>query len=87
MQGIVPAPILERLSKQGYPAPIGRWLGQVTAERWSDWLTAVEHCPLIVANRWRAHKDRFLAGEERRLAQVWRGLILALWYRRFVSPA
>jgi asparagine synthase (glutamine-hydrolysing) len=81
----VPAAIVQRAAKEGYPAPLGRWLRHAHATRQDDWVDAVDACPFVVREPWLDGYRQFLAGDEAGLASVWRGLILALWHRRFVT--
>jgi asparagine synthase (glutamine-hydrolysing) len=82
---IVPRPIVSRLAKQGYPAPIAHWVRSADQAVKQEWLATVKLCPMIRFDRWSLRSRRFLAGDDRELPAVWRGLILALWYSRFVA--
>jgi asparagine synthase (glutamine-hydrolysing) len=81
----VPHGIVQRLAKQGYPAPLGRWLRALPSARRMEQLEVVSACPMIAGDRWRARYAQFLAGDESQLPFVWRGLILALWHERFIA--
>ena len=85
MTGIVPAPIVNRAAKTGYPAPLARWLRKAGPQSWERWEAAVRACPLILADKWQAQRQRFFAAGDAALPQVWRGLALALWYQRFIA--
>lgn len=80
----LPARIVERHEKQGYPAPLGRWLRELAAEvrAVADDSVALQ-CPLIAHRAWRRETESFLAGRSENLDAVWRGLIAILWYDRF----
>ena len=82
---VLPASIVRRTAKQGYPAHIGSWLKTTDAAAQSGWLAKVKSCPLIRFDRWRERHRRFLAGDDRELPAVWRGLVLTMWYDRFVA--
>jgi hypothetical protein len=86
MTGIVPEAILKRLPKQGYPAPIERWLREADSETWAGWFDAVKRCPLILQSKWLSHQRSFMGGDDRRFPKVWRGLALSLWHRKFIAP-
>lgn len=85
LRGRVPGAILDRLAKQGYPAPLSSWLRAGTPKHRSDRIEPVAKCPLIDFQRWQRRHQRFLAGDECELPAVWRGLVLALWHARFVE--
>jgi asparagine synthase (glutamine-hydrolysing) len=77
----VPGDITERFSKQGYPAPLHRWLRSLG----SDLLEvahsqAARECPLVRPVGWQREGKRFLQDERRPLEAVWRGLVCVLWY-------
>lgn len=87
MAPAVPAPIVQRLAKEGYPAPLARWLRngtQATQTRHRDLVAA---SPLVDCDAWQRHADRFYAGDNTRLNTVWRGLIVAAWHERFIGSA
>jgi asparagine synthase (glutamine-hydrolysing) len=87
MTSRVPSQITLRLRKQGYPAPLSRWLRSSPARSWRDRLGAVEACPIIAFDPWLSRHQRFMAGNEEELPAVWRGLSIALWYQQFVHGA
>ena len=83
--GKVPQPIIDRLAKQGYPAPLAGWLRGMTLDQRNRQLELVAQCPMINFPVWRRDADRFFAGNEALLSVVWRGAVLAAWYHRFIS--
>ena len=42
---------------------------------------------MILHAAWHNRLQSFLRGDDGALAAVWRGLILSLWYQRFVAGA
>jgi asparagine synthase (glutamine-hydrolysing) len=87
MQAAVPAQILKRTRKTGYPAPLSAWLHS-GSERVRELAAAfVKPCALIDYGTWSKHLDVFLGGDDRLIAPVWRGLILGLWHQRFIVEA
>ncbi len=80
---VVPAPIVNRLAKQGYPAPLGRWLRELEAEVLdvAHSSAAVDAGFLDVA-AWRQTVRAFLSGRDEALDATWRGLICVLWHDR-----
>jgi asparagine synthase (glutamine-hydrolysing) len=87
LRGSVPDSIVARSAKTGYPAPLSRWLREAGPDVWNSWMDSVHGCPLIRSDRWHAHYARFIAGDDQGVAPTWRGLTLALWYRRFIARA
>lgn len=85
MEGIVPPEILRRSAKQGYPAPLARWLRDAGAERWGIWNDDVSVCPMINRARWLKQAKRFQRGANSALQAVWGGIILSLWYTRYIK--
>lgn len=83
----VPMVILQRATKQGYPAPLAAWLRSSRHLFDSTWLEVIAHCPLLRLDRWSERYKAFMAGQEIELPAVWRGLILAMWYQRFIAAA
>ena len=80
----VPAPIVERTLKQGYPAPLSAWLKALKKEvREVAHSSVVEDCPILDAPAWNRCLEGFLNGQENQMDAVWRGLVCALWYDRF----
>ncbi|MCC7040792.1 MAG: asparagine synthase (glutamine-hydrolyzing) [Burkholderiales bacterium] len=84
LAGKVPEPIVRRLAKQGYPAPLGGWLRAEASDRRVARLEAVRECPLIDFGAWLRRHRRFQEGNDGELPAVWRGLIVALWHARFM---
>jgi len=84
LHGRVPAPILERRAKQGYPAPLSGWLRSGAPSKQAERIEPVSACPLIDFPRWQRRYRRFQAGDERELPSVWRGLVLSHWHARFM---
>lgn len=84
-RGTVPPSILRRVEKQGYPAPLGRWLRESSADSKGRWLESIASCPLIKFRSWRKRYERFMAGDDRELTATWRGLVLSLWHQRFID--
>ena len=84
MDGVVPATIIGRLAKQGYPAPLARWLRGMPPSQRSAQVDLVAQCPLIHFAAWQRNADRFFAGDEAALSAVWRGWVLAAWHDRFI---
>lgn len=80
----VPGAIVGRLAKQGYPAPLAKWLRGARTAQQSRCLEAVAACPLIAFPAWQRRYQRFQRGDDAELPAAWRGLVLALWYERFV---
>jgi asparagine synthase (glutamine-hydrolysing) len=85
LSGRVPAPIVGRLAKQGYPVPISRWLRLQGGALWTDRVSLIAACPMIDFARWRRRFERFQSGDEGELPAVWRGLVLASWHARFIA--
>lgn len=85
LDGRVPDAIRNRLAKQGYPAPLARWLREANPIRQSERFATVAACPLIDFPRWNTRQERFARGDDRELSAVWRGLVLALWHTRFMA--
>lgn len=83
--GITPAMITSRLQKQGYPAPLSRWLRAAPKIKQSQRLELVSACPMIDFAQWSARYKRFIGGDDSQLVAVWRGLILALWHKSFIE--
>lgn len=83
--GQVPAMITARLAKQGYPAPLARWLRNASEAANKNRLELVADCPIIAFYPWHARFRKFLAGDDTELNPVWRGLILSLWHERFIK--
>lgn len=83
VEASVPAAIINRLTKEGYPAPLGRWLQTAPTGTWDTWIRAVRACPMIRFDRWASHHTALKAGNARSVAPTWRGLVIALWYERF----
>jgi asparagine synthase (glutamine-hydrolysing) len=83
----VPASIVERKAKQGYPAPLGQWLRELAPE-----IREVAHSvregdvPLMNVRVWTRMVDEFLAGQDRLLDPVWRGLSVVLWREHVQKP-
>lgn len=84
IQGVVPGAIIDRLAKQGYPAPLARWLGNMSVSQRKSQAELVAQCPLIHFAVWQRNADRFYAGDESALSTVWRGWVLAAWHDRFI---
>ena len=84
VDGVVPATIIGRLAKQGYPAPLARWLRGMPPSQRSAQVDLVAQCPLIHFAAWQRNADRFFAGDEAALSAVWRGWVLAAWHDRFI---
>lgn len=80
----VPHAIVSRLTKQGYPAPLGRWLRCLRQKERMRHLEIASSSPLLNFPVWKDSYVRFLSGEDRHLPTVWRGLVLALWHDRFI---
>jgi len=80
----VPTTIVSRLAKQGFPAPLSRWLRMVPPVRQRERMDVVAACPMVDCDLWRVRFQRFMSGDEQELVAVWRGLVLALWYQRFI---
>lgn len=81
---MVPAEIIQRTAKQGYPAPLSAWLralkGQIRDVAHS---TSAKRCPLVQTSEWGRLVERFFSGSgEEGLDSVWRGLVCILWYER-----
>jgi asparagine synthase (glutamine-hydrolysing) len=77
----VPPMILERRSKMGYPAPLGRWLRSQRAlvyEQLAD--RRFRECPIFDWDVWKHRARAFLEGDDRQLHVFWRGYILGRWY-------
>jgi len=82
--GKVPAKIVGRLAKQGYPAPLARWLRNASIANQERNMEMVMASPLVDAAGWRRRADRFFAGDDQQLSAVWRGLVVATWHERFI---
>lgn len=82
--GKVPKSITSRLAKQGYPAPLARWLRATSQVGREERLERVAACPLIAQSAWRRRHHRFIAGDDRELPAVWRGLVISSWHARFI---
>lgn len=80
----VPSTIVNRLDKDGYPAPLARWLRKCSRQVMGNWVETVRSCPLVNFAAWDRRRQRFMAGHDADLTVTWRGLILALWYREFI---
>jgi len=80
----VPAQIAGRLAKQGYPAPLARWLRHMTALNRQKQIDMVMASPLVHSAGWQRRANRFFAGEDSQLPAVWRGMVVAAWYERFL---
>jgi len=87
MAGVVPADILHQSRKQGYPAPLSEWLRAWDPDRRDRCIKAVASCALIHKAAWRKRLDRFERGDDAMLPAVWRGIVVALWHRRFIDQA
>lgn len=87
LKGRVPQAIVDRLAKQGYPAPLAGWLRASSRDQHATRLATVRECPLINFNVWQGRFQRFQRGDEAELPAVWRGLVLALWHARFMRQS
>jgi len=87
MAGRVPKTITTRLTKEGYPAPLARWLRRSPASRQSERIEQVAACPFIALDAWKCRYASFMAGDDDELPAIWRGLILSLWHSRFIMQA
>lgn len=87
LKGRVPQTIVDRLAKQGYPAPLAGWLRAGDPDQHERRIAAVRECPLIDFGAWQRRFRRFQQGDEAELPVVWRGLILALWHARFMRQS
>lgn len=86
VEGIVPSRIVKRVAKQGYPAPLGKWLRQLEGQIRLLLAEPDVRCnPIIKWSRWHDRVNRFFRGDDAQLTMVWRGLALIIWYRRFVN--
>ncbi len=82
--GWVPAPIVQRTAKQGYPAPLSCWMRALEKEiREIAASSVVGDCPILNAPAWRRSLEGFLEGREDLLDPAWRGLVCAMWHDRF----
>ena len=81
----VPSSIVQRLAKDGYPAPLVRWMRRSSPGVLADWREAVHSCPFIQFGPWDKRWQRLMAGDDAELPMTWRGLILSLWYRQYVA--
>jgi asparagine synthase (glutamine-hydrolysing) len=86
LAGDVPPAISGRLAKQGYPAPLSRWLRNAAPATQARRVEQVAACPIIEFPKWQHRYQRFQAGHDSELPAVWRGLIVALWHARFIRP-
>jgi asparagine synthase (glutamine-hydrolysing) len=87
LAGRVPPAILERPLKQGYPAPLSRWLRSASRAQELDRVARVVACPLIRFPKWWDRYQRFQRGDDEELPAVWRGVILSQWHARFMRGA
>lgn len=85
LHGRVPAAITARSAKQGYPAPLARWLRSTSPAKRALRLEKVATCPIVDRTRWMRRYRRFEQGDDRQLPAVWRGLVVSLWHGRFVE--
>lgn len=85
VEGKVPSSIIQRLAKQGYPAPLGRWLRAASPHSLGRFSEAISACPIIATEPWLRRQRGFLQGDESHMQAVWRGLIIALWHQRFIA--
>lgn len=83
----VPASIGSRVAKQGYPAPLARWLRLAPPQIAARHLALAEACPLLSFPAWKTQYHHFTQGDDSATTIVWRGLILALWHARFVEQS
>jgi asparagine synthase (glutamine-hydrolysing) len=92
-RGAVPAPIVDRFKKQGYPAPLAQWLRELKPEfKERAHSAAAKECPVLNYPVWIKAVDQFLddpsgAASRAPLEPVWRGLIAMLWHERFLGSA
>ena len=87
LSGRVPQDVVAGLGKQGYPAPLARWLRAGSRDKQDCRLATVRGCPLIDFGAWQRRLRRFNQGAESELPAVWRGLVLAHWHARFIAPS
>jgi len=85
-EGFTPDPIRLRTRKMGYPAPLLQWLRAKPAAL-QDAVARADQCPLLEGAAWKACVGRFFAGDDHAIDSVWRGYILAEWYRMFFGEA
>jgi len=85
MHGIVPHEIVQRSAKQGYPAPLAHWLREAGKKRWEYWHSEIAMCPMVDHSRWNKRAALFHRGANSALQAVWGGIILSLWYTRFIK--
>lgn len=84
--GTVPQSIVSRLSKQGYPAPLARWLRGMPVFTRNLQYETVQQCPMINFAAWRRYANQFFdSGDDSNLSIVWRGWVLAAWYAKFIG--
>jgi len=85
MADVVPAKIVRRTAKTGYPAPLAKWLRTANAGLWDEWVSQVRNCPLVERVVWERYLKGFLGGNDANLPAVWRGLVIGLWYGQFIE--
>ena len=83
--GKVPPQIVSRLAKQGYPAPLSRWLKNADPGQRGRYYAMVAASPLIDSVAWRRRADALFEGDDSQLPAVWRGLVIAAWHEKFIG--
>jgi asparagine synthase (glutamine-hydrolysing) len=77
----VPAEIVNRRAKTGYPAPLAQW----AREKARAIIEQIEgrdfrQCPILEYRTWSRQALAFLKGDDRCLHVFWRGYVLGRWY-------
>lgn len=85
MRGITPDSVLDRREKNGYPAPLQKWLRSARQFLLDSAPGLIKDTGFLNAARWSMARDKFLQGDSEFLDIVWRGLIVALWHKRFFT--
>ncbi len=85
LKEFVPRMTRKQTIKEGYPAPLAIWLRKSEQTYLERWHPQIQNCPLIRLQSWQLYFQRFLDGDDSCLPVVWRGLVIACWYNRFIG--
>jgi len=83
----VPAPILNRHDKKGYPTPVGKWFRTVASEETRALLSSASFAQrgIVDAKKAQAAFASHLAGAADFTLPLWQWVSLELWYRQFID--
>ncbi len=87
MAGILPESIRDRKDKQGFPAPMSRWIRNGLGKGIREYLFSgrLKQRGILDMQTVRRRFDSHVRGETDHTWEIWRWLTLEVWYREFID--